>query len=543
MMSVPQKKLKIALLVARPDADFFTHDILKYLLQRKNLFETFVIISKCKDYLPGIKQRLFNLAVNIEKKVLIRKQLPDEKYFRDYLLSTDADKTITVNPVSSSKGSFLQFSREDVTTLKKIKPDLILNFSNAEPGDEIANIPEMGFISFQHRNEGNRISSPPGFWEVYHKKEQTEFIIERTTTDKGKREIVFKGSYPTQYSYLLNQVFFLENAYHHIKSFLESVAVTGKVKVRKTENAFKAQRYPNLYQTLKYLVQLSFIKFRKASDSIRGRSERWEVRYSTAEWDNLELSQTKTVSNPPHTFYADPFIFFYKSKPYLFVEEFCYKRGKGMISVLEYANNSFIKKATIIDEEFHLSFPFIFEHENEIYMCPETWQSGQIRLYKCTSFPEKWELVKVLMDGVHTVDTMLMQKDGKWYMLTNIMNPGGGATNELFIYYADDLFSGKWQPHAMNPIMVDASNGRNAGLLKKDGKFFRAAQGFGFDLYGKKISIFEILKITPFEYEEKLVEEILPSYDKKVIGNHHLSSHNGFTVFDTIVKSFLSKAS
>ncbi|NJO25796.1 MAG: hypothetical protein HC867_08610 [Bacteroidia bacterium] len=122
-------------------------------------------------------------------------------------------------------------------------------------------------------------------------------------------------------------------------------------------------------------------------------------------------------------------------------------------------------------------------------------------------------------------------------------NPGGGATNELFIYYADDLFSGNWKPHAMNPIMVDASNGRNAGLLKKDGKYFRAAQGFGFDLYGKKISVFEILKITPTEYEEKLVEEILPSYDKKVIGNHHLSSHNGFTVFDTIIKSFLSKAS
>ena len=61
----------------------------------------------------------------------------------------------------------------------------------------------------------------------------------------------------------------------------------------------------------------------------------------------------------------------------------------------------------VLEEQFHLSYPYIFEHEDRVYMIPETNEANEIRLYQAVDFPLIWELKQVLMQNVSAVDTSI----------------------------------------------------------------------------------------------------------------------------------------
>ena len=69
---------------------------------------------------------------------------------------------------------------------------------------------------------------------------------------------------------------------------------------------------------------------------------------------------------------------------------------------------------------FHLSYPFIFTVDNELYMCPETGEIREIRLYKCTEFPLRWSFHKTLIKDVSAVDSNIFLFKDRWWLLTNI---------------------------------------------------------------------------------------------------------------------------
>jgi len=60
---------------------------------------------------------------------------------------------------------------------------------------------------------------------------------------------------------------------------------------------------------------------------------------------------------------------------------------------------------TVLKEEFHLSFPFLFEFEGALLMCSESREAREIRIYECVEFPLKWRLKTVAMRNVVAADT------------------------------------------------------------------------------------------------------------------------------------------
>src|SRR6185312_49960 len=184
-------------------------------------------------------------------------------------------------------------------------------------------------------------------------------------------------------------------------------------------------------------------------------------------------------------------------------------------------------------ENFHLSFPYIFEYEGTLYMCPETSGAGDIRVYKCLEFPLRWTLEKIIMKDVSAVDTMLFEKGGKWWMLTNIDPAGlGDFQLELCVFSADSPLDDAWTPHPQNPVLVDATRARNGGLLREGEGLFRVAQRQGFDFYGKSTSVNEIVRIDDGNYIETLVAEVSPAFEPGAVGTHHLHSDGSITVLD-----------
>ncbi|WP_439127045.1 glucosamine inositolphosphorylceramide transferase family protein, partial [Rosenbergiella collisarenosi] len=50
-----------------------------------------------------------------------------------------------------------------------------------------------------------------------------------------------------------------------------------------------------------------------------------------------------------------------------------------------------LEKRTVLKEDWHLSYPYVFEAEGEIWMLPEGYKSGRLTLYKAIEFPWRWQ--------------------------------------------------------------------------------------------------------------------------------------------------------
>src|SRR5690606_17588263 len=121
-------------------------------------------------------------------------------------------------------------------------------------------------------------------------------------------------------------------------------------------------------------------------------------------------------------YHADPMLYWHESSKsaYCFVEEFDQEAGKAHIAVLKEEPSGWRRLGVVLEEPFHLSFPFLFEHAGVLYLCPEGSASRTITVYRCADFPMRWVPRAVLMRGVSAADTMIFPRQGRWWMLTNI---------------------------------------------------------------------------------------------------------------------------
>ena len=64
------------------------------------------------------------------------------------------------------------------------------------------------------------------------------------------------------------------------------------------------------------------------------------------------------------------------------------------ISVIKVDGDNYDFLGVVLEEDFHLSFPFVFKDGDDIYMVPESSKNSDIRLYKSVDFPLKWKFEK-----------------------------------------------------------------------------------------------------------------------------------------------------
>ena len=207
--------------------------------------------------------------------------------------------------------------------------------------------------------------------------------------------------------------------------------------------------------------------------------------------------------------------------------------GEGTLRVYEITETGSTRIGTALEEKFHLSFPFIFEYRGEIFMCPETSENRDIKIYRCIEFPLRWELEKIVMKELSAADTMFLEHGGRWWMFTNIDVTGcGDHCSELFIFSSDSPFGDTWMSHSCNPVIVDASRARNGGFVRDGDALYRVSQRQGFDFYGKETAINEIVELTDSAYVESPICSITPTFADNIVGTHHFHSNGNVTVFD-----------
>jgi len=227
-------------------------------------------------------------------------------------------------------------------------------------------------------------------------------------------------------------------------------------------------------------------------------------------------------------FYADPFIYKHENYNYIFFEELKFSDNKGYISCYNIEKQEFKRK--IVEEDFHLSYPNIFEYEGDIYMVPESSQDRSIRLYKCIEFPQKWEYQYNLMNDIIAFDTTFKYHNQKWWMFTNVDELGIDLDNsELFIFSSDSPISKEWEAHTKNPVVSDVRKSRPAGnIFSNNNTLIRPSQNSTRN-YGRNVNLMKINKLSQDEYLEELIEVI--EYDN-FPGNHTYNFNEDYLVVD-----------
>ena len=207
------------------------------------------------------------------------------------------------------------------------------------------------------------------------------------------------------------------------------------------------------------------------------------------------------ISDHNAEFVADPFLCNQADRWHLFFETLpTGDTPRGVIGLaISDDGIDWTYQGTVLHEPWHLSYPFVFDWNGQIYMVPETLGANCVRLYRARSFPHSWEPVADLLQGQHA-DPSLFRYQDRWWMFTC---PTTDTHDRLHLYTAADLF-GPWQPHPLNPIIHDnPETARPAGRpLVWNDRVYRFAQDCG-ERYGLQVRLFEILDLSQNGYSER----------------------------------------
>ncbi len=274
----------------------------------------------------------------------------------------------------------------------------------------------------------------------------------------------------------------------------------------------------------------------------------WDIKSQNVLLD-IFFGKSSLESNPC-IIIADPFLFVFNDTLYLFYEE---KRlhTDGILKMIKTTDlENWSIPVNVLEEPFHLSYPFVFEEGDQIYMIPETCAVGEVRLYKTESLNPcrfKKECLLLNHNGIksdvivdYSDSSVYKHKDGIYYLMTTLNVKG---ENQLHIYLSDKL-EGPYKSHPLSPVCTSREYGRNAGgLIENNGKLYRVAQDCSVR-YGDNIHVFEIKELSQTKYKEKIVirniiDTSIPFYKE---GGHQYSvvQFKGKTILATDAKEYQS---
>jgi hypothetical protein len=229
-------------------------------------------------------------------------------------------------------------------------------------------------------------------------------------------------------------------------------------------------------------------------------------------WTTGDLSGPAwaVLDDPGHRFFADPFPVQWKGRTFVFFEDLDHRVGKGIISAVEFDSGGPTGPVLpVLEEPWHLSYPFLMEDGDDLWMIPESSEHRDVALYRCVRFPDRWERHCTLLSGLELADATITRHDGLYYLFGAWRDGSGGYSDSLSIFFADRL-TGPWRPHACNPVLIDRSSARPAGhFVRKDGRLWRPVQDCARG-YGAALGLAEVLELSPETFRQEVRHTLKP---------------------------------
>src|SRR5690606_37197134 len=163
-------------------------------------------------------------------------------------------------------------------------------------------------------------------------------------------------------------------------------------------------KYVFIYIFKFYKVILDKIFYRALSFLSNKRKFCWSLYFSKGIFLEATLFNKKEIPLPKNEFWADPFLIQHGTELYAFFENYEYALSKGKISCARIVDNNFVEVVDVLNLPYHLSYPYIINQDDGMYMIPETLDNKRVEVYKCLEFPTKWELYSTAFENEEVVD-------------------------------------------------------------------------------------------------------------------------------------------
>lgn len=525
----------------------------------------YLMIKKIQE-LDNVEITFIGINNTIPKKISFSNKIKNNKNYFLYKAYTKVENSIYTPEIDAFKMVDLKkicqnidtrfiepiqtkfsdkIKNDDIEYIKKKNLDVLVRLGFRILRGEILSCSKTGIWSLHHGDNTVYRGGPPGFWEVFEGQEVTGTTLQILTENLDDGKIItksFSGTDPLIVKRNCNN-YYLKSLSLIPRKLQELNELGIDEFLNRIKNDDLEFYYNRLYtkpmnaEFLK-LGTYNISKWLKRKIQSSYSFEQWCLLFDIKNDISKSIWRYKKIIPPKDRFWADPHILTRGDNFYIFVEEFIYKNSKAHIAVIKIdkqGNYQYLGK--VLEKNYHLSYPFVFEYENEYYMIPETEGNKNIEIYHCVNFPNKWEFFGKLMEDVSAVDTTIFKHNNKWWMFTGIKeNEGASNSDELFLFYSDNPLKNNWKSHKKNPIISDIRIARPAGkIFTYNNRIYRPSQ-ISSKYYGYGISINEIVKLNIDEYEESQITTILPKWNKKISRTHTFCYDDGLSIIDAKIK-------
>jgi len=441
------------------------------------------------------------------------------------------------------KQDFIELDSVSCNQISVLNPDIILNFSSLPLNINLAGVPRLGTCEFKagYHDDGydEVVKQCPATLSALLFRTNTPFLNSFAETWLGQT-----------YAYLIhiNKVRAWKRVALLLERFLTGLSELGETyletrsRIAGGRSAEQLTRQSNISGRISdwgnLLTHLRIIVLKLADKLFYTKSFQWFVLMSPVSDQFPSVAQDigkRRMLPPSDRFWADPFIISREGQNYIFVEELPFKSNKGHIAVIESdSTGSILQTVTVLNKPYHLSYPFVFDHNGNYYMVPETGENKTIEIYQCTDFPYKWDFVMNLMENLDAKDTTLFYHQNKWWLFTSVCQSGIDSDySELFLFYSDNLLTANWIPHPANPVISDITSARCAGkIFVHNQQIYRPSQDCS-QRYGRAYNLNIIEKLTEQEYTEVKMLTIEPeTIHPDFKGVHTFNRDQGYMVLD-----------
>jgi len=449
-----------------------------------------------------------------------------------------------VRPIRSKRSD--RFTADDLQRMRAFEPDVLVRLGARILRGDVLDLAKYGVWSYHHGDNRINRGGPPGFWEAMQGWPEIGSVLQILGDDLDNGTVLCRsyscmGPYATQ-----------DNWRRHVwksASFLprklSELHESGSQEFFLRVDAQNA--HPHMYSRRLYRrpgnAELAGLVGRKLIEKTRDRlrawryMEQWILLYDLRPELSTSLWRYRRIIPPKDRYWADPHVVARDGRYYIFIEEHILGK-KAHIAVIEMDDRGNHGEPTVVlKRPYHLSYPFVFEHEGRFYMIPETAENSAIELYRCVEFPHVWEFQETLIDNISARDSTLVRYNGKYWLFAAVAeNPGGSTHDELFVYHSDQPFGAKWIPHPMNPVLSDCKSARPGGALFIIGdRLYRPSQncsryyGFGFNLA-------HVETLNEREYRETIVSRVEPDWADDLLGTHTFNRAGALNVADAFIR-------
>src|SRR5258708_2332026 len=456
-------------------------------------------------------------------------------------------KNVDLLSVAVGVGKREHSPSEALTAVPAKDLDLILQFGFIRNHSAILQAARYGIWSLHYGDYDYYRGGPPYFWELYEQNPISGLTL-LFSYEPGAFRVLAKAHFSTEFGLsvrrnaarpfwgsiqLVMQKLWELHAFGW--DFVKDRILPPTVYLGKRKN----YRVPTNSVMVRWFVPQGTAKLCRRGKRALSNSElvlRWQIairaggRYISGANGNAMTDGFQWLESPKGHFYADPFVVDREGQHWLFFEDYEYQSRRGRIACACVSTGGEVGEVrTVLEAGYHLSYPYIFSDRDDLYMIPESGAEDVVRLYRCENFPDRWSWIADLFHGP-AFDTSICHHDGLWWFFTTLQDPRGHGV-ALYLFYSESL-TGKWQYHPANPISYDVRNARGAGhLFKREGKLIRPSQS-GIIRYGYSFALNEVARLTPSEYEERMILTVEPTLFGDLMATHTYNRDGSIEAID-----------